>query len=73
MDSPQYGRGLRSARLCDLVDDVEKIFEAADTFKKEVVNGKFEPIRDHISDLSDMLETLEEMFDGKEEILKGVE
>jgi len=54
-----------------LLDDVEKIVEEADTFKKEAAKQKFEKVRDHISNLSEMLEALEETFEGRDEVIKG--
>jgi len=56
----------------NLLDDVEKIVEEAGTFKKEAAKQKFEKVRDHISNLSDLLETLEETFDERDEVIKGV-
>jgi len=54
-----------------LVDDVDKIVEETTTFKKEVAKQKFEKAREHIQNLSDMLEELEETFSGREEIIMG--
>jgi len=56
----------------NLLDEVEKIVEQADTFKKEVAKQKFEKVRDRISSLHDMLETLEETFEERDEVIKGV-
>jgi len=56
----------------NLLDKVESIVEAANTFKKEVSKQKFEKAHDHISNLSDMLETLEETFEERDEVIKGV-
>jgi len=56
----------------NLLDNVEKVVEESDTFKKEVGKQKFEKVRDHISNLSDMLETLEETFEERDEVIKGV-
>lgn len=56
----------------NLMDGVEKIVEEADKFKNEVAKQKFEKVRDHISGLSDILETLEETFDERDDVIKGV-
>jgi len=56
----------------DMLDEVEKIVEEADTFKREVAKQKFEKVRAHISNLDDALETLEETFDERDEVVKGV-
>ncbi len=56
----------------NLLDDVEKIVGEADTFKKEVTKQKFEKVRDHISNLDNMLETLEERFEERDEVIRGV-
>jgi len=56
-----------------LIDDVDKIVEEATAFKKEVVKQQFENARGHIQNLSDKLEELEETFDGREEVIMGVE
>ena len=56
----------------NLLDEVEKIVEEADAFKKEVAKQKFEKARDHISDLDNLLETLEETFEERDEVVKGV-
>jgi len=56
----------------NLLGDTEKIVEEVDTFKKEVTKQKFEKVPDHISNLSDLLETLEETFDERDEVIKGV-
>jgi len=55
----------------NLLDDVEKIVEETTVFKKEVAKQKFEKVRDHISNLGDMLETLEEVFEERDEVIKG--
>ena len=56
----------------NLIGEVEKIVEKADAFKKEVGKQKFEKVRDHISDLGNLLETLEETFEERDEVIKGV-
>jgi len=55
-----------------MLDQAEKIVTKADAFKKEVVKQKFEKTRDHLSGLEDMLETMEEAFDQRDEVIKGV-
>ena len=55
-----------------LMGNADKIVELASTFKKEVMKGKFEKVRDHIQNISDTLESLEEAFDGREEMILGV-
>jgi len=55
-----------------LIDDVDKIVEETTAFKKEVMKQKFEKVREHIQNLSDMLEELEETFNGREEVIMGV-
>lgn len=55
-----------------MLDSVEKIVAKADAFKKEVAKQKFEKTRDHLSNLEDMLETIEETFDQRDEVVKGV-
>jgi len=55
-----------------LIDDVDKIVEETTAFKKEVMKQKFEKVREHIQNLSDMLEELEETFSGREEVIMGV-
>src|SRR3972149_6818865 len=44
----------------NLLDDVENMVKEADTFRKEVAKQQLEKVRDHMSSLDDMLETLEE-------------
>jgi type IV secretory pathway VirB4 component len=56
----------------NLLDEVEKIVEEADAFKKEVAKQKFEKTRNHIDNLNDTLETLEETFEERDEVIKGV-
>jgi len=56
----------------NMVDSAEKIVAKADAFKKEVAKQKFEKTRDHLSNLEDMLETMEETFDQRDEVVKGV-
>jgi len=56
----------------NLLDEVESIVKEADTFKKEVAKQKFDKARDHISSLSDVLETLEETFEERDDVIKGV-
>jgi len=55
-----------------LMDDVEKIVEETTAFKKEVMKQEFEKVRDHIQNLSDMVEELEEAFGSREEVIMGV-
>jgi len=55
-----------------LIDDVDKVVEGTTVFKKEVVKQQFEKAREHIQNLSDMLEELEETFNGREEVILGV-
>lgn len=55
-----------------LLDGVEKIVTEADAFKKEIVKQKFEKTRSRLDNLGDMLESLEEAFDGRDEVIKGV-
>jgi len=54
-----------------LMDDVDKIAEETNAFKKEVMKQNFEKVSDHIQGLSDLLEELEETFDDREEIILG--
>jgi len=56
----------------NMVDSAEKIVAKADAFKKEVAKQKFEKTRDHLGNLEDMLETMEETFDQRDEVVKGV-
>jgi len=56
----------------NMVDSAEKIVAKADAFRKEVAKQKFEKTRDHLSNLEDMLETMEETFDQRDEVVKGV-
>ena len=56
----------------NMLDSAEKIVAKADAFKKEVIKQKFESTRDHLSNLEDMLETMEETFDQRDEVVKGV-
>ena len=56
----------------NLLGEVEKIVEDANTFKREAAKQQFEGVRDHISSLNDKLEMLEETFDGREEVIMGV-
>jgi hypothetical protein len=56
----------------NLLDEVENIVKEADAFKKEVTKQKFEKTRVHLDSLGDMLETLEETFDERDEVIKGV-
>ena len=55
-----------------LIDDVDKIVEETTAFKREVVKQNFEKVREHIQNLSDMVEELEETFSGREEVIMGV-
>jgi len=55
-----------------LLDDVDKIVEETTAFKKEVMKQSFEKLREHIQNLSDMVEELEETFSGREEVIMGV-
>jgi hypothetical protein len=55
-----------------LLDGVEKIVAEADGFRKEIAKQKFEKTRDHLGSLEEMLESLEEAFDGRDEVIKGV-
>jgi len=55
-----------------LLDEVENIVEEADAFKKEVAKQRFEKVRDHINNLSDMLEALETTFEERHEVIEGV-
>jgi len=55
-----------------LIDEVDKIVEQANNFKKEVTKQKFEKVAEHIQNLNDSLEELEETFDGREEMILGV-
>ena len=54
-----------------LMDDVDKIAEETNAFKKEVMKQNFEKVSDNIQGLSDLLEELEETFDDREEIILG--
>lgn len=56
----------------NMLDSAEKIVAKADAFKKEVTKQKFEKTRDHLSSLEDILETVEETFDQRDEVIKGV-
>ena len=56
----------------NLTDYVEKIVDEASTFKKEVMNGEVEKVREHIGNLRDLLESLEETFDERGETILGV-
>ena len=55
-----------------LLDGTEKIVAEADSFRKEVAKRKFEKTRDHLDNLEEMLESLEEAFDERDEVVKGV-
>jgi uncharacterized protein YkvS len=54
-----------------LMDDVDKIAEETNAFKKEVMKQNFEKVSDNIQGLSDLLEELEETFNDREEIILG--
>jgi len=56
----------------NLLDEVENIVSETGTFKKEVMKQKFEKVRDHITNLNDMLEALEETFEQRHEVIEGV-
>jgi len=55
-----------------LLDGTEKIVTEADSFKKEIAKQKFEETRNHLDTLEEMLESLEEAFDGRDEVIRGV-
>ncbi len=55
----------------NLVDDVENMVKAADAFKKEVAKQQFEKVQDYMGNLDSILERLEEVFEGREEAIKG--
>ena len=55
-----------------LLDGTEKIVAEADSFKKEIAKRKFEKTRNHLDNLEEMLESLEEAFDERDEVVKGV-
>jgi ABC-type transporter Mla subunit MlaD len=54
-----------------LMDDVDKIAEETNAFKKEVMKQNFEKVSDNIQGLSDLLEELEKTFDDREKIILG--
>jgi hypothetical protein len=56
-----------------LLDNVNKIVEETTVFKEEVMKQNFEKVREHIQNLSDMLEELEETFSGREEVIMGAQ
>jgi hypothetical protein len=55
-----------------LIDNVDKIVTEASAFKNEVMKQQFEKVREHLDNLSSMVEELEENFSGREETLLGV-
>jgi len=55
-----------------LLGDVEKILAEADAFKRDVAKQNLAKTRDRLGRLEDMLESLEEAFDGRDEVIKGV-
>jgi ribosomal protein L20 len=55
----------------ELMEDVGKIVEETNAFKKEVMKKNFEKAQDHIQCLSDLVEELDETFDSREEIILG--
>jgi ribosomal protein L20 len=55
----------------ELMDDVGKIVEETNAFKKEVMKKNFEKAQDHIQCLNDLVEELDETFDSREEIILG--
>jgi len=56
----------------NLTDRVQKIVDEASAFKKEVMKCEVEKVREHISNLRDLLESLEETFDERGETILGV-
>jgi len=56
----------------NLTDHVQKIVAGASAFKKEVLKGKAENVREHITNLRDSLESLEETFDERGETILEV-
>ncbi len=55
-----------------LVNYVSKISEEANAFKKEVSEGQFEKVMDHIKNLRASLDSLEDTFDNRKEVILGV-
>lgn len=55
-----------------LMDNVQKIIDEADSFKKEAMKSVFENAREHIENLRNSLESLEQTFDEREDIILGV-
>lgn len=55
----------------NLMDDVSKIVDETNTFKKEVIKKNFEKVQDHIQCLNHLLEELDETFDSRQEIILG--
>lgn len=55
-----------------LLDEVQEICKKSSDFKKEAMKNRFDNAREQIEALSDLLESLEETFDEREEVVKGV-
>jgi hypothetical protein len=54
-----------------LLDETQKICEKSSDFKKEAMKNRFDNAREQIDELLDLLESLEETFDEREEVIKG--
>ena len=52
-----------------LIDYARKIGEETDVFKKEIIEGQFEKVMEHIRNLRASLDSLEDIFDSRKEAI----
>ncbi|XHH08023.1 MAG: hypothetical protein ACFCUE_10660 [Candidatus Bathyarchaeia archaeon] len=55
-----------------LLDDVNALTAAVDTFKSQLVSGDYTNLKDKIQAVTDKLEALEDAFDKRQEVIIGV-
>jgi len=55
----------------DLFDEVEDVVKESGAFRKETSKQNFEKVRNHVTNLNDMLEALEETFEERHEAIEG--
>jgi ABC-type transporter Mla subunit MlaD len=56
----------------NLFDEVQKIVDQADAFRKEIAKKEFSKAADHVQEINDSLDTLEDTFDERGEVILGV-
>jgi hypothetical protein len=55
-----------------LIDYVNALTTAVDTFKSQLVAGDYSDLKDKIQAVTDKLEALEDIFDKRKEVIMGV-